>query len=76
MRQEEQYMHKYFEMKPPKVKSGTEHDSDELLDDNEDPELAAFADKAIEDKMRELQAGSGIIDEDDDDLSIQYSDSD
>jgi hypothetical protein len=32
--------------------------------------MNAFADKAIEDKMRELQRGSGIVDEDDDDLDI------
>jgi hypothetical protein len=61
-------MHKYFEMKPPKVK-GTEQEQ-ELDSEGEDPEMNAFADKAIEDKMRELQRGSGIVDEDSDDLDI------
>lgn len=51
IRLEEKYLHKYFEMKPPKIKSKT---GLELNEDGEDAELEAFADKAIEDKMKEL----------------------
>lgn len=67
-------MHKYFEMKPPKIKA-TEQEG-ELNSDGEDPELAAFADRAIENKMKELQRGSGMVEDDDEDLSIEYSDQD
>jgi hypothetical protein len=38
-------------MKPPKIKGKT---GLELNEDGEDAELEAFADKAIEDKMKEL----------------------
>lgn len=65
-------MHKYFELKPPKVKAT---EQDQLNSDGEDPELMAFADKAIEDKMKELQSGSGMVD-DSDELSIDYSEKD
>lgn len=41
IRQEEQYMHKYFEMKPPKVKA-TEQEN--LNSEGEDQDLEAFAD--------------------------------
>lgn len=62
-------MHKYFKLKPPKVKM---EEQTELNSDGEDPALVAFADEAIENKMKEFQAGSGIID-DSDDISIDYS---
>ena len=51
IRQEEKYLHKYFEMKPPKVKAA---EQDNLNSEGEDQDLEAFADQAIEDKMREL----------------------
>jgi hypothetical protein len=44
-------MHKYFELKPPKVKK---EDQTVLNSDGEDPALVAFADEAIENKMKEL----------------------
>lgn len=48
-------MHKYFEMKPPKIKEkAAEQLESDLDEEGQDPELEAFADKAIEDKMREL----------------------
>lgn len=75
MRAEEEYMHKYFEMKPPKISKKTAEE-DHMNSEGEDPELDAFADQAIEDKMKELNQGQGIDDEDDESLDIQYSEED
>lgn len=52
-------MHKYFEKKPPKVRRQDEESGDESLD--------AFADKIIEDKMKELNRGAGLNENSDDD---------
>jgi len=62
-------MHKFFEKKPPKIKQKTAaEDSDLLNSDGDDPDMDTFADKAIEDKMRELNAGAGLGDESDDEI--------
>lgn len=66
-------MTKYFEMKPPKISKKTDIDDDMLNSDGEDEELEAFADKAIEDKMRELNRGTGMPDDSDEELDIDYS---
>ena len=71
-REEEQYLYKYFKARGPRIiKKGGEVDSEgdediEMEDvvagsdsDDEDPELKAFADKAIKDKMRELNGRKG-----------------
>ena len=63
-------------MKPPKI-SKTERTSDEEIevDEDEDPSMETFANKLIEDKMKQIQAGSGIKDESDEDLDIEYTES-
>ncbi|TNV85590.1 hypothetical protein FGO68_gene17657 [Halteria grandinella] len=80
-REEEKYLYKYFQTRGPRLtKKGGEEDSEgdediEMADVNsdsdEDPELKAFADKAIKDKMRELNGGEGS---DSDDLSALEDD--
>lgn len=57
-------MHKYFEKKPPKIKQKTET---QINSDGEevDPEMEAFAERAIEEKMDELNRGTGFDSEDD-----------
>ena len=74
-RTEEQYLYKYMTMKPPKI-SKTEKTPDELDgEEDEDPSLEAFANKIIEDKMKQIQAGSGLQGESDDELDIEYTES-
>ena len=73
-RLEEEYMTKYFEMKPPKIQQKTDANSDA---GGSDAELDEFADKVIEDKMREIQKTQGVNpDESDESLDIKYSDDD
>ena len=57
-------------MKPPKIKVQTDQ---EVNSDGDDIAMEEFADKAVEDKMKDLQRGSGVIDESDDDVDIEYS---
>ena len=57
-------------MKPPKIKLQTDQ---EVNSDGDDIAMEEFADKAVEDKMKDLQRGSGVIDESDDDVDIEYS---
>ena len=57
-------------MKPPKIKVQTDQ---EVNSDGDDIAMEDFADKAVEDKMKDLQRGSGVIDESDDDVDIEYS---
>lgn len=54
-------------MKPPKIKVQTDQ---EVNSDGDDIAMEEFADKAVEDKMKDLQRGSGVIDESDDDVDI------
>lgn len=76
-------MHKYFEKNPPKIKEKkTDSDDEEQNGDEEEGEidiedgsLDAFADKVIEDKMRELNRGAGL-NEDSEDDDLLYADSD
>ena len=44
-------------------------------DEDEDPSLEEFANKLIEDKMKQIQAGSGIKDDSDEELDIEYTES-
>jgi hypothetical protein len=83
-REEEKYLYKYFQAKGPRVtKKGGIEDSegdedismaDAVSDSDEDPELKAFADKAIKDKMRELNGGESDGDSDDEVLSALEDD--
>ena len=57
-------------MKPPKITVQTDQ---EVNSDGDDFAMEEFADKAVEDKMKDLQRGSGVIDESDDDVDIEYS---
>lgn len=61
-------------MKPLKVVK-TEKDIDADEDEEEDPSLEAFAQKIIEEKMRKIQLGSGNQGESDEELDIEYTDS-
>jgi len=57
-RLEEEFMHRYFEQKPRKQAKTEEEEADALND---------FADKVIEDKMRELNRGAGLNEASDED---------
>lgn len=74
-RQEEEYMHKYMEMKPRKIKK--EKDLVENSDgEMEDPDLEAFIDKEFDAKMKSLTQGNNPGEDEDESLDIDYSDND
>lgn len=52
VRQEEQYLYKYMNMKPPKITKTKRQPNEDDEDEEEDPSLEAFANKAIEEKMK------------------------
>ena len=73
---EEEYLYKYMTMKPPRASKTEKTPGDEIDgDEDEDPSLEEFANKLIEDKMKQIQAGSGIKDDSDEELDIQYTES-
>ena len=74
-RLEEQYLYKYMTMKPPKINKTGKKEDDMDGDEDEDPSLEEFANKIIEDKMKQIQAGSGIQGESDEELDIEYTES-